>query len=113
MKKQEIPYSIFAQLDVVVGKIKRAVGVEGSQKLLELSVDLGDEYGEVIILSGVAQWYTPDELVGKKTLVLANLAPRSMMGKVSEAMLLAINGPQDEAKLIILEPGLAEGLKLC
>lgn len=113
MKKSEISYSTFAELDIRVGLIKNAVPVEGSEKLLELTVDLGKDYGVVTILSGIAKWYTPDELVDKKSLFLANLAPRPMMGKISQGMLIAIDNNENEAELLSFNQELAVGLKVC
>lgn len=113
MKKPEIPHDIFAQLDIRAGLIEKVVAVDGSEKLLELTVNLGEDYGTVIVLSGIARWYTPEELTGKKTLFLANLAPRTMMGKMSQGMLVALDTPEHEAKLIYLDPELANGLEVC
>lgn len=113
MKKPEISYDTFAQLDFRVGEIQDVKPVDGSQKLLELTVDLGEDYGVVTVLSGIAAWYTADHLMGKKTLFLANLAPRPMMGKTSQGMLIAIDTPEHEAKLIFLGSDLANGHNLC
>jgi methionyl-tRNA synthetase len=113
MKKPTVSYDTFAQLDFRVGEIMDAVPVEGSTKLLELTVDLGEDYGTATILSGIAAWYTPEQLKGKKTMFLANLEPRKMMGKTSEGMLVAIDSPEHEAKLLFVDPELANGYNLC
>lgn len=113
MKKPEISYETFAQLDVRVGQITEAKPVDGSEKLLELTVDLGEEYGTVTILSGIAKWYTCEELKNKKSLFLTNLAPRPMMGKVSQGMLLALDTTEHEAKMIDIDQELANGMLLC
>ncbi len=89
MKKPVVEFEDFAKLDIRVGHIKEIVPVEKSQKLLNLTVDLGEDYGTVTILSGIAQHYTIDQLLNKKTLFIANLAPRPMMGLVSNGMLMA------------------------
>ena len=60
--------------------------VKGSKKLLKNTVKIGDETR--IILSGIAKYYTPEEMVGKKVVVVANLVPRKMMGEVSHGMIL-------------------------
>jgi methionyl-tRNA synthetase len=89
MKKTVVEFEDFAKLDIRVGLIKKVVAIEKSQKLLNLTVDLGEDYGTVTILSGIAQHYTPEQLTGKKTFFIANLAPRPMMGLVSNGMLMA------------------------
>ena len=89
MKKPIAEFEDFAKLDIRVGHIKEVVAMEKSQKLLSLTVDLGEDYGTVTILSGIAQYYTPEQLTGKKTFFIANLAPRPMMGLVSNGMLMA------------------------
>ena len=77
------------KLDIRVGEVTDAKPIEGSKKLLELFVDLGEEYGKTTVLAGVAEFYKAEQLTGKKFLFVANLAPRPMMGKVSNGMMLA------------------------
>lgn len=89
MKKQLISYDQFSTLDIRVGKIIEATLVENSKKLIRLSVDMGDDYGNVIILSGIAEVYTPGDLINKKMLFLANLEPKSMANETSHGMMLA------------------------
>ena len=89
MKKELIKYDDFDKLDLRVGEIKTAINLEKSQKLLLLTVDLGEEYGTVEILAGIALQYTPEQLIGNKYIFVANLEPRPMMGKVSNGMMLA------------------------
>ena len=69
----------FKNADLRVGEITAAERVEGSEKLLKLKVDLGEEEVRQI-LSGIAKQYTPEDLVGKKVVIVANLDPRTMMG---------------------------------
>jgi methionyl-tRNA synthetase len=92
MKKSQIEFDDYAKVDIRVGEIKHADPVVKSQKLLALQVDFGEDYGHVEILSGIAEFYQPDELLGKKCLFVANLAPRAMMGKTSNGMILAAGG---------------------
>lgn len=89
MKKDVIQYSDFQKLDMRVGEVKTAQPVEKSTKLLQLLVDFGSDYGEVEILSGIATWYKPEDLIENKYVFLANLEPKPMMGKVSNGMILA------------------------
>jgi len=82
----EIVYDDFAKLDIRVGEILSAEKIEKSKKLLKLQVDIGVE--ERTVLSGIADQYSPDDVVGKKVIFLANLQPRKMMGIESEGMIL-------------------------
>src|SRR3954470_17624508 len=81
----------FAKLDLRVGTVIGCVEKEGSEKLLRLTVDFGEE-GTRNILSGIKQWYKPDDLKGKQFVFVFNLAPRKMMGEESEGMILAAEG---------------------
>jgi methionyl-tRNA synthetase len=77
----------FAKVELRVAQIVVAERIPKADKLLRLEVDLGYERRQ--ILSGIAQWYTPEELVGRKIVVITNLAPRKMRGLESHGMLLA------------------------
>jgi methionyl-tRNA synthetase len=84
--KPDITYEDFEKLDLRVGKVLEAEKVPKADKLLKLIVDLGFE--KRTILSGIAEYYQPDELVGKLVTVVANLAPRKIRGIESQGMLL-------------------------
>jgi methionyl-tRNA synthetase len=77
----------FAKIDLRVAKILVAERIPKADKLLRLEVDLGYETRQ--ILSGIAEWYTPEDLIGRRIVVIANLAPRKMRGLESHGMLLA------------------------
>lgn len=89
--KPVITIDDFAKLDLRVGKIAKCERKEGSEKLLRLTVDFGEE-GERNILSGIAPWYQQEELVGKQFIFILNLLPRKMMGEESQGMILAAEG---------------------
>ncbi len=89
--KPIITYEDFAKLDLRVGTIVNCEDKEGSEKLLRLSVDFGEE-GTRNILSGIKKWYQPEALIGKQFVFVFNLAPRMMMGEESQGMLLAADG---------------------
>ncbi len=76
-----------AKVELKVGTVLEAEEVEGSEKLIKQIVDFGDEKKQV--LSGIKQWYAPEDLVGKQFVYVTNLEPRKMMGLDSEAMILA------------------------
>jgi methionine--tRNA ligase beta chain len=82
-----ITYDDFAKLEIKIGTILSAEKVEGADKLLKLQINLGDEERQVV--AGIAEWYSPEELVGKQVPVLANLEPRKLRGVESQGMILA------------------------
>ncbi len=94
MLKPTIPFSDFSKLDLRVGKIVKAEDKEGSEKLLRLTVDLGEEVGQRTIFAGIKAFYPTKSLVGKLIVVLINLEPKKMLDEESQGMLIAadING---------------------
>lgn len=113
MKKPLVEFTDFLKLDARAGEIKSAVKVEGSNKLLELSVDLGQDYGTVIILSGIAKFFTPESLIGKKVPVIANITPKQMAGKASNGFILMIDLENHVPVLIELPASTLNGSILC
>ncbi len=93
----------FLEIDLRVARIESAEAVPKSKKLIKLQLDVG-HLGKRQILSGVAQFYTPESLVGKLIVIVANLQPAKLMGIESQGMLLAAS-PEDNSKLIIIDPG--------
>jgi methionyl-tRNA synthetase len=83
----------FKKIEIRVGEIKSAEKIEGSDKLLKLNVDFGDEERQV--LSGIAAFFPdPGTLAGKRCPFVTNLTPRAMMGLESRAMILATGGDE-------------------
>lgn len=113
MKKPIIEFADFLKLDARAGEIKTATKVETSNKLLELTLDLGEDYGVVTILSGIAKYFSPESLIGKKVPVVANLAPKEMAGKVSNGFILMVDLPGHIPVLIELSPSTPNGAILC
>ena len=89
MKKPIITFEDLLKLDIRVGKVMQASLVDGSSKLIELTVDLGEDYGQVTIFTGMQKWYTPENFEGKTFIFVANLEPKKMMGRESQGMILA------------------------
>jgi len=83
----------FAKIELRVGVVKSAERIQGADKLLKLLVDIGDEVRQV--LAGIAVSYAPEDLVGRKVVMVANLAPRKMRGLESNGMLLAASAGAD------------------
>lgn len=94
-----IRFEDFQKLDVRVGRIEKAEKMEGTDKLLKLEVNLGSE--KRILVAGIAEQYSPETLLGKQIVVLANLEPKTLKGVESQGMLLAAD---DEGKPILLQP---------
>ncbi len=81
----------FAKVELKTGKILSAEPVEGSEKLIKLMVDIGEENPRQI-LAGIQKWYNSQDLVDTTVIVVANLEPRMMMNLESQGMLLAAEG---------------------
>jgi methionyl-tRNA synthetase len=101
----------FAKVDLRIALIVDCTTVEGSDKLLKLTLDVGEEKHRTVF-SGIRSAYTPEQLKGKHTVMVANLAPRKMKFGLSEGMVLAASG--DSPGLFILEPhaGAVPGMKV-
>ncbi|HWZ01715.1 MAG TPA: methionine--tRNA ligase subunit beta [Edaphobacter sp.] len=89
----QIAIDDFVKVDLRVAQVVVAERIPKADKLLRLEVDLGYEKRQ--ILSGIAEWYTPEELIGRRIVVIANLAPRKMRGLESHGMLLAASNGED------------------
>jgi len=98
--KPLVSYGDFSKLDLRVAKILSAERIEGADKLLKLTISLGEK-GERTLAAGIAKHYAPEELVGKKIVVVANLEPRKLRGVESQGMLLAAS-PADDSKIVLL-----------
>ncbi len=99
--KETIQYDDFAKMDIRIGTILSAERVEKSNKLLKLQVDTGLD--KRTVMSGIAAHFSPEALVGKQVTLLANLAPRKIMGVESQGMILMAE--DHEGKLRLLSPG--------
>ena len=108
--KETITYDDFVKLDIRVGTILEAEKMKKSKKLLKLKVDLGFE--ERIILSGIAQYFEAEAIVGKQVCVLANLAPRKMMGIESNGMVLLAEDADGTLRFIEPEEAVVNGMTI-
>ncbi|HEX5062571.1 MAG TPA: methionine--tRNA ligase [Kofleriaceae bacterium] len=106
----QIVYDDFAKLDLRVGKVLQAALVPKKDKLIHLQVDLGEAKPRSIV-AGIALSYKPEELVGKRVIVVANLAPRKMAGLVSEGMILAA-GESDSLSLSAIDRDAPPGTRV-
>lgn len=105
-----IPFEDFAKLDIRIVTVLEAVRMEGSDKLLRLQVDCGDEKRQ--ILAGVGKSYEPEYLVGKQILAIINLEPRKMMGEESQGMILATGDNIENISLIHPDKTVDAGSKI-
>lgn len=111
MANQYISIDDFAKIDLRVGKIIEAEHIPGT-KLLKLIVDLGDERRQII--SGIADYYKPEDIIGKKVVVVANLKPKKIRGYLSEGMILAAGCEKGQRPVIITVGDEAEpGWRVC
>ena len=97
--EETISMNEFAKLDVRIGRIVTAEKIQGSKKLIKLDVDVGDETRQLV--AGIAEEYTPEELIGKFVPILVNMKPATLMGVESRGMILAVDV---EGKPILLQP---------
>lgn len=99
-QKEAIQYDDFAKMDLRVGTIIEAEKMPKANKLLVLKVDTGIDVRTIV--SGIAESFSPEEIIGKRVTVLANLAPRALRGVESQGMILMTNNA--EGKLVFLNP---------
>ena len=102
--KDEITYDDFAKMDLRLGKVVACEEVKRSKKLLKLTVDIGSEQRTVV--SGIKNWYKPEDLVGKTVVVVANLKPVTLCGVESHGMILCASDPEDK-ELAFVTPAAA------
>ena len=106
----QITIDDFAKVDLRVAKVVAAEKVEKSKKLLKLTLDVGGTARTVA--SGIAKWYTPDDLTGKKVVLVSNLKPAKLGGVVSEGMILAADVADDAAHVLFIDDSVPSGAKI-
>lgn len=110
-----INFNDFQKIEIRVGEILSAEKVNGSEKLLKLSVDFGEEKPRQVV-SGIAKTFTaPEKLIGKQFLFVTNLEPRQIMGMESQAMILATHKQKKTGEeIVLMKPAkkVANGSKL-
>ena len=113
--EEPVDFDTFCRSDFRVVKVKDCQNVKKSTKLLKFTLDDGTGTDRQI-LSGIAKWYKPEELVGKTLMAIVNLPPRKMMGQESNGMLIsAVHTEKGEEKLnlLILDDAIPAGAKMC
>ena len=109
-QKPTIQYEDFEKMDVRVAKVIAAEKVAKTKKLLKLTVDTGID--QRTIVSGIAEFYTPEEMVGKEVLVLVNLAPRELKGIESKGMILMAQGADGKLRVVAPEEATGPGSQI-
>ncbi|AWR99741.1 methionine--tRNA ligase subunit beta [Metallosphaera hakonensis] len=111
----EITIDDFQKVEMKVGIVTEAERIEGT-RLLKLKVSLGEEIRQII--SGIAEYYTPEQMVNKRVIVLVNLKPRVIRGYESQGMILAAGCKEDEQKgikpvLLVPDGEVPQGTRIC
>lgn len=101
----------FAKVELKSAEIKACEPVKKAKKLLKLTLDDGSGVDRTVA-SGIAKWYTPDELVGKKVIVVSNLKPATLCGVESQGMILAADAGEDDVKVVFLDSSIPNGSKI-
>ena len=109
--KAEIEYDDFMKMQFQVGEIIACEAVPKSKKLLCSQVKIGSQIKQIV--SGIRKHYTPEEMVGKKVMVLVNLKPAKLAGVVSEGMLLCAEDENGELALMVPEKKMPSGAEIC
>jgi methionyl-tRNA synthetase len=108
---EKIAIEDFAKVEMRVGQVKTAERIVGADKLLKLTVDIGSEVRQ--ICAGIAQYYEPESLVGRKVVVVVNLAPRKLRGVESNGMIVAASvGPEGRPVLAAFTEDVEVGARL-
>ncbi|MBE6736581.1 MAG: methionine--tRNA ligase [Ruminococcaceae bacterium] len=100
-KLAEISIDDFAKIELRVAEIKACEPIKRAKKLLKLTLDDGE--GERTVASGIAPWYSPEDLTGHKVIIVANLKPAKLCGVESQGMILAADNAEDDVKVLFVD----------
>ena len=109
--KEEIQFDDFMKMQFQVGEIIACEEVKKSKKLLCSQVKIGNQVKQIV--SGIKAYYKPEEMVGKKVMVLVNLKPAKLAGVLSEGMLLCAENEKGELALVVPEKDMPSGAEIC
>ena len=109
--KAEITFEEFGSMQFQVGEILSCKAVEKSKKLLCSQVKIGSQVKQIV--SGIRKYYTPEEMVGKKVMVLVNLKSAKLAGVLSEGMLLCAEDENGALSLVVPEKPMPAGAEIC
>jgi len=97
---KEISFEEFQKLDLRIGKVLEAEQIQGSRNLIKLVVDFGSEKRQAV--AGIAQWYKPEQLIGRKYMFILNLQRKELMGVESQCMIFAAE--DSKGNVVLLQP---------
>lgn len=100
-EKEQIAFEDFLKMDFKIGQVLECEKIKKSNKLLKSKVKIGDKI--VQIVSGIANYYTPEEMIGKRVVILTNLKPAKLCGEISEGMILAASDNDNNLKIITVD----------
>ncbi|TNF28089.1 MAG: methionine--tRNA ligase subunit beta, partial [Bacteroidetes bacterium] len=103
----ETTFDVFQKLDIRIATILEAEKVAKTKKLLKLKVDTGMDQRTVV--SGIAEFYSPEEIIGRQVCLLANLAPRDIKGITSQGMILMAESPDGKLSFVLPSQAVANG----
>ncbi len=101
----------FGKVDLRVAQIKECEPIKRAKKLLKLQLDDGFEGGRQVV-SGIAPWYKPEDLIGKKIVIVANLKPAKLRGVLSQGMILAADSGENDVKVLFVDDSVPAGSKV-
>ena len=106
-----VDFDTFSKSDFRAVKVKACEAVKKSKKLLKFTLDDGTGKDRTVA-SGIAKWYAPEDLVGKKVVVVANLKPAVLCGVESNGMILAADCSEDDVKVVFVDKSMPNGSKI-
>ncbi len=110
--KPEIEIQDLEKIDIRVGTITNCEEIDGSDKLLKLTVDFGASVGVRTVLTGMKKWYKPEEMLNLQTTFVLNLKPRRMMGMISEGMIFAASNTEGKPTFLVAKTVIENGAEL-
>ncbi len=107
-----IAFEDWAKVELRVGLIEEVEDIVGKDKLYKMTVDFGTELGKRTILAGIKFYYSKDDIKGKKSIFVFNLAPRALAGFESQGMILAVKNNEGKFKITFVDETVAQGSRL-
>lgn len=107
-----IAFEDWAKVELRVGLIEEVEDILGKDKLYKMTVDFGTELGKRTILAGIKFYYSKEEIKGKKSIFVFNLAPRALAGFESQGMILAVKNNEGKYKITFVDESVAQGSRL-